>query len=240
MKNQNKHLVVEVCAQSLDCVELAARYGAKRVELCNALQVGGLTPNIGLVKASVAVDGIETHVMIRHRQGGFYVSDEDIGIMYADIKAFAVAGVKGVVFGCLTKECNIDLTLAKILLKLAKSHGLEVTFHRAFDFVKAPLQALNQLIELGFDRVLTSGGTISAIDGQARIKDLASHAKGRIQIMAGSGIDADNIPLLARTGIDAIHFTAHRPVGKTSLGMGVDSIPDKEKMAAIFNYLKTL
>lgn len=231
-------MTIEICADNIETVKMAAKNGAKRVELCSALSVGGLTPNIALIEASAKIQEIETHVMIRHREGNFVYSDSDIEIMLKDVEESARAGARGVVFGCLNDRNEIELEQTEKLIKKAKELGLEVTFHRAFDFVKYPITALEVLISLGVDRILTSGGKAKAIEGIYEIKDLVDMADGRIQIMAGSGVNAENAKELASTGIDALHFTSHKSEGKVELGMGERSVPDEEKLKSIMDSIQ--
>lgn len=227
-------MTFEICVDSVEGTVLAKQYGTKRVELCSALSVGGLTPSFGLVKDCVNVGGVEVHVMIRHVEGGFVYTPSDITIMRYDIENIAKAGAKGVVFGCLTSENKLDVEQNKYLLSEAKKIGLEVTFHRAFDFVKDPFEALEQLIELGFDRILTSGQKPKAFEGIDLLKELVTKANGRIQIMAGSGVNPDNAKALASVGVDALHFTSHKYIDEQAeLGMGRKTYPDTIKIAQI-------
>ncbi len=229
-------MTFEFCIDGIEGALAAQKYGAKRVELCAALSVGGLTPSYGLIEQCVNSVDTEVHVMIRHVEGGFVYAEKDIEIMKNDIIAAKKANAKGVVFGCLTTQNEVDINHTKSLVNLAKSLGLAVTFHRAFDFCKAPLIALEQLIELGVDRILTSGGKDKAIDGIDLIEQLVTQANGRIEIMAGSGVNASNAKQLAETGIDALHFTIHKQSENiTNLGMGNRNEIDEDKITSILN-----
>lgn len=226
-------MILEVCADSLETTLLAEKNGAKRVELCSALSVGGLTPSMGLVKTCKEQSSIEIHCMIRHREGDFVYSQQDLEIMLSDIEMVAQLGVKGVVFGCLNGHGEIDTRATELLVKHAKKWGLEVTFHRAFDFVFDYNSGIEQLIFAKVDRILTSGGRDKAIEGIDQISDLVEIANGRIQIMAGSGVNADNAKELAESGVDALHFTSHISAGKPVFGMGEKTSPDPEKIRKI-------
>ena len=229
-------MIFEVCTDSVEGTILAKQYGAKRVELCSALSVGGLTPSISLVEECVQIRGVEVHAMIRHTEGWFVYTPSDISIMRKDIEHLAKTGVHGVVFGCLTNENTINYEQNEYLLNIARNLGLEVTFHRAFDFVNNPFKALEQLIDLGFDRLLTSGQKPTAIEGINLIDDLVKKSNGRIQIMAGSGVNPDNAKTLAHVGVNALHFTSHRYVDeKEQLGMGQRTYPDEQKISRIVN-----
>jgi copper homeostasis protein len=226
-------MILEVCTDSLEGTQMAANYKAKRVELCSALSVGGLTPSMALVEKCIQLGGIEVHAMLRHREGDFVYSDSECEILLRDMELLAAAGVKGVVFGCLTRENKLDTNKNNLLAKLARKLGLECTFHRAFDFSEKPKKALEELIEQGFTRILTSGQSPTAIDGIGLIAELIKQSTGRIQIMAGSGVNGSNAEELASTGVDALHFTSHKAVAKAMMGMGTHFIPDEEKIQGI-------
>lgn len=224
---------LELCT---DCVEgalLAGRHGFKRIELCSALSEGGLTPSLGLIQSCSEVGSVEVHAMIRTRGGAFSCSEEELLIMERDIKAAATAGAKGVVFGILDSELQISQQ-NKRLLDLAHSHGLQVTFHRAFDQVSNPLAALATLVEMRFDRLLTSGLKERAIDGLELIRTLHDEYGNRIEIMAGSGVNKENALSFAKVGLKNIHFTARKPSDDQVIqGMGAHMLTDEDKITAI-------
>ncbi|MGB0522229.1 MAG: copper homeostasis protein CutC [Flammeovirgaceae bacterium] len=223
----------EYCIDSLEGALAAKKYGADRVELCSALQIGGLTPSYGLIQSCTQV-GIEVHAMIRPIEGDFVYSTAEIVMMEQDITIAHQAGAKGVVFGCLNNHNMPHLTHNERLLKTAKNLGLTVTFHRAFDLVAQAHQALAQLIDLGFDRLLTSGQQAKAIQGIDLIQNLVQQAKGSIEIMVGSGVNASNAKQLAAIGVDALHFSIHQTHNATgNLGMGIRSSIDEMKIAAL-------
>lgn len=228
---------LEVCIDSFEGALLAKRYGADRIELCAGLSVGGLTPGIGLTAKCAEI--IDVHAMLRHREGGFIYNEDDIMIMLDEIDFLAGAGASGVVFGCLLDTNEIDLKAAKALLEETQRLNLEATFHRAFDFTDDPLKSLDTLIELGFDRLLTSGKKAKAIDGIELIKELTSHANGRIQIMAGSGVNVSNALELSKSGVDALHFSSHLVnKEKDELRMGKRTFPDEDKISSIFKLFR--
>jgi copper homeostasis protein len=227
-------MTFEICGDGLDAVLLAEKYKVKRVELCSALSLGGLTPSVGLMQECCAVKDVEIHVMIRHREGGFVYDAKDIEIMETDIISAAEAGAKGVVFGCLTEQNEVDHKQNKLLCKLAMSLGLEVTFHRAFDFCTDYAKSLEDLIDIGFDRLLTSGLAPDAEKGISTLAAICAQANGRIQIMAGGGLNAKNAELIALSGVDALHFTVHHKVTQDNLtGMGSESRMNEEKLRSI-------
>jgi copper homeostasis protein len=232
-------MTIEVCVDSPDQAVAAKNYGARRVELCSALEIGGLTPSLGLVRKCSVLKGPKIHAMIRPRGGDFSYSKDELDVMKFDIESFANSGVSGVVFGILTNDSNLDIGNNHSLLQIAKSFQLEVTFHRAFDHLRNPLDSLEQIIEIGFDRILTSGQKPKAIDGINMIEKMVSHARGRIQIMAGSGINHKNAGKLQKTGIDALHFTARKLLNDPSgLGMGGNFVPDESKIRSILEALE--
>ncbi len=230
-------MTIEICGDSTEAYKLAKQFGAKRIELCSGLSVGGLTPSYGLIAQCFKIGGVEIHVMIRNSEGNFVYTNSDIEAMKTDITQSKNAGASGVVFGCLTSLNEIDTEQNKQLFKHAKSLGLEVTFHRAFDFCKDPNIALKQLVEIGFDRLLTSGQQAKAIEGKLTIKNLVNQSQGRIEIMAGSGVNESNVKELSALGIDALHFTSHTSKENLNLGMGRELIPDELKVGNIMAVL---
>jgi len=225
----------EICTDSLEGVFAADKYGAKRIELCAALSVGGLTPNFGLIQQCVEKSNIEVHVMIRHKEGSFNYNLGDVEIMKYDIQAAKKAGAKGVVFGILNEYEEVSI-LNKELVDLSNSLGLEITFHRAFDFVPDYKVAIEKIIEFGFDRLLTSGLQATAEQGLDMIKILQFNYGNQIEIMAGSGISVSNVLKIATSGINNLHFTARKSIKKTiKLSMGELMVVDEEKIKNIIN-----
>lgn len=221
--------LLEVCTGSLQSVMNAAEGGAYRVELCSGLDEGGLTPSIGLIQAALQVDEVKKHVLIRPRGGDFLYSEAEIDIMVDDIFAARRAGVDGIVVGALTADGDVDLEACARFLDAARGEYVDfaegdleeayflppvsVTFHRAFDMCRNPQKALEQLIELGFDRVLTSGQQSTAEAGIGTIKELVRQANGRIVIMPGCGVNALNAnKIVTETGACEIHASARSAV----------------------------
>ena len=227
-------MTFEFCIDSFEGALAAQKYGAKRVELCSALDVGGLTPGFGLIQQCATVEGIEVHTMVRPIAGNFVYSATDIEVMKHDIAGAKRAGATGVVFGCLTVNNELDVKATQQLTEFAKSLQLEVTFHRAIDFCNNPIDCLRQLMEMRVDRILTSGGKEKAIDGITTITEMVKLANNQIQIMAGSGVNESNAKQLAETGIDALHFTIHKSNNANEkLGMGSRNEIDEEKILNI-------
>ncbi len=199
---------VEVCCSSLSEVREAVAGGARRVELCAAITCGGVTPSHATIKSitEAALD-IDINVLIRPREGGFHYSDEEVDVMCHDIEFCRRMGVHGVVIGALTQDGEIDIEACRRMVEAAGD--LSITFHRAFDVCVEPLQALEQIIALGCDRLLTSGQKPSAEQGAECIAELVSHAAGLIIIMPGAGITPQNIAYIEqKTAATEFHSTA--------------------------------
>lgn len=190
---------------------MALEGGADRVELCMALSAEGVTPSAGCMARSIeAAKGMPVTVLIRSREGDFRYSRSDIDAMVLDIKTAREKGAAGVTIGALTAGGDIDTVAMKRLIDAAKP-GLEVTFHRAMDVCRHPAEALEQLIGLGCDRVLTSGQARSCLEGLDRLAALVAQAAGRIEIMPGGGVRPDNIAQLQKaTGARQFHSSARR------------------------------
>lgn len=198
---------IEICVDSPEGV-IAARDGqADRVELCDNLFEGGTTPSIGSIKMARRVGGIKLHVIIRPRGGDFLYSDAEFDTMRIDVEAARTCRVDGIVIGLLTLDGNIDKERTTELVTIARP--LSVTFHRAFDVCRDPIAALEELIEIGVDRVLTSGQQADALSGAETIRKLVEAAGDRIVVMACGGIDETNArEVVDQTGANELHFTA--------------------------------
>ncbi|MEL6802295.1 MAG: copper homeostasis protein CutC [Bacteroidota bacterium] len=201
------HPKFEVCLQTVEGAMAAQAGGADRIELCAALTIGGITPSLGTIKRCVEFVDIPIMVMIRPRGGDFLYNDHEFASMEEDIINCKKLGVAGVVFGLLNIDGTIDQRRTKLLVELA--HPLQTTFHRAFDVCVNPHIALQQLIEIGVDRVLTSGQANTAPAGKELIRQLIKEAKHQIGILPGCGLKADNISdFLAYTSATEFHATA--------------------------------
>jgi copper homeostasis protein len=225
--------LLEVCAGDIESVIAAANGGADRVELCSALVEGGVTPSIGFIKQALKVEGIKVHVLIRPRGGDFLYSQEEADMMVDDVIACREAGVHGVVIGALTPDGNIDIALCERLVKAAGN--INVTFHRAFDLCANPIEALDKIIALGCNRLLTSGQAASAIAGVDMLAKLVEHANGRITILTGGGVSAENAAdIITKSGTNEVHASARSTIGskmtyrKDGVSMGA---PDSDEYA---------
>ena len=197
----------EVCANSVESCLAAQKGGANRVELCAGIPEGGTTPSYGEISvAREVLDATRLHVIIRPRGGDFLYSPIEVKAMLKDIEMAKQLKADGVVFGCLT-----DLTIMQELMKAAQ--GLSVTFHRAFDVCRDPKKALEQIIALGCNRILTSGQQPTAESGIPLLKELQEQAAGRIILLAGCGVNEKNIHRIAsETGIREFHFSARENI----------------------------
>lgn len=187
--------VLECCVDSVESAINAKNGGASRLELCSNLIIGGTTPDVALVKEIRKYTDIRIHALIRPRFGDFCYSEHEMEIMKEQIRALKEAGVEGVVIGVLDVDGNLDIPKMKELLQEAS--GMSVTLHRAFDMCSDPMQALDEAIQLGINTILTSGQKQSAWEGRELLKELIEKSKGRIDIMAGAGINASAIEKLA-------------------------------------------
>ena len=200
-------MIHEICVDSVDGVRAAKAAGAERVELCAALLEGGITPSRGMIRGARSVGGIKVQVMIRPRGGDFLFDDDEFAAMEADIDAAKAEGADGVVIGLLSADGRIDA--ARTASLIARARPLAVTFHRAFDMTPDAFAALDTLIELGVDRVLTSGQEETVLAGLPLLAELMKRAGDRIVIMPGGGITVRNIGrIVATLHPKEIHFAA--------------------------------
>ena len=195
----------EVCCPSLDAVVRAVAAGADRIELCERLEVGGVTPSEYLVKDALAVAGtVPVNVLVRPCEGNSVYSEEEGGKMLESIEFYKALGVNGVVVGALLPDGSVDMALMRQLVAAARP--LNITFHRAFDECRDPFEALEDIISLGIDRLLTSGHSTDAWEGRFILRELVQRAAGSIVIMPGCGITPANLPEIAAiTGATEFH-----------------------------------
>lgn len=202
---------IEICVDSVEGAMTAARGGADRVELCDNLMEGGTTPSGGCIKLARANLSIGLQVIIRPRGGDFLYSDIEMAVMMEDVRLAKALGADGVVIGCLTAEGDVDQVRTATLVELARP--MNVTFHRAFDMCREPRKALEDLIDLGIDRVLTSGQEATVLEGLDLICDLNKLAAGRIIVMPGGGLTARNVQKIAtHSGVSEVHLSARSGV----------------------------
>jgi copper homeostasis protein len=217
-------LPVEIAVQDVAGARVALRAGATRVELCQALGLGGLTPSAGLIEAAVEAAAAASvaefvHVLIRPRGGGFVYDDDELDAMLRDIRFARRLGVDGVVVGAMTDAGALDLD--RIAAFVDAAEGIDVTVHRVVDAAADPLAAVVALVGTGVRRVLTSGGAVDCRAGRDTITRMVSETAGALEVMAGGGVRVDDIAALASTGIDAVHLSARSHVaGRGPSGPG--------------------
>jgi copper homeostasis protein len=229
---------LELCVSSNKGIELASRYKFDRIELCQNLEIGGTTPSVGLVEKAVK-QGLETHVLMRPRIGGFVYDEFEFECILSDIKAHKKLGVHGFVVGFFDENKDLEIDRLKQIVEAAG--GLELTFHRAFDDLSDWKESLDQLFHLGFKRILTTGLSSTIDGGLHNLSFIKDACRGKIELMVGGGINDRNVGrVVTEIGPDAIHFS-----GSTIF---IDSVPsqfnvprlniDEEKVVSILNIIK--
>ncbi|MCE7482716.1 copper homeostasis protein CutC [Microbacterium profundi] len=221
------NIALELAVQDPAGVRVAREVGAARVELAQALALGGLTPSpatLELARETAGEDGPEIHVLIRPRAGGFHYDVDEIALAVRDVEWAIANGADGVVVGALDASGALDVDA---MARLRDAAGeASVTLHRAIDVTADPTVTLERAIDLGLRRVLTSGGASTAIEGVNTLRALVAVADGRIEIMAGSGVVAGSASALVATGVDALHFSAKRAVAGDGPGVRMGSASD--------------
>ena len=224
---------IELCVASQEAVKFAKELEIDRIELCQNLEQGGLTPSAGLIQYAKDL-GVETHVLIRPRAGGFQYSEEEIQVILNDIKFCEKSGVEGVVVGVLKPNFEID---AEIIKRIHDVKGkMELTFHRAFDDTIDWKRSMETLISNGVNRILTSGFASNVEIGHPNLKEMVNYANGRIQIMPGGGVNAGNaLRIINEVLPDAIHFS-----GTIKVLMDEDSAFSETLLKADLNRISKL
>lgn len=235
--------ILEVIGFSIEACITAAASGAHRIELCDNPGEGGTTPSHGFIKAARAAVDLDLYPIIRPRGGDFLYSAAEFDAMKQDVAVCKEIGCDGVVIGMLLKDGTVDKVRCKQLVNQA--YPMSVTFHRAFDRTYDMLEALEDVIEIGCERILTSGGVPNALDGAERLKLLVERAAQRIIIMPGSGVNAANIAQIAAiTGAEEFHSSARKPMPslmefnqptmkESLMCFGVDTAEIKGMLAAL-------
>ena len=251
--------LLEVCCGNLESVDAAVAGGARRIELCSALEVDGLTPPVEWIReVRKRYPSLIVHVLVRSRAGDFVYTGEEVETMAAQVEEALEAGADGIVIGCLTAGGDVDIPATERLVRTVESYNLaaelmrsdlchaandshffpgpskrvSITFHRAFDVCKRPFDALEQIIALGCDRILTSGQGATVVEGSDMLRELRKRAAGRIIILPGGGVTPRNAGrILAMTCCTEIHASA----SETLDGKKVTSAA---KVAAILNSIE--
>ncbi|NNC46325.1 MAG: copper homeostasis protein CutC [Winogradskyella sp.] len=230
-------MLLEICANSFQSAKNAQDAGAHRIELCQELSVGGITPSFGLIKEVKEQLFIPVHVLIRPRAGDFVYSDEEFNIMKTDIESCKSLGCEGIVTGLLKTDSTIDVERTKQLVDLAKP--MQFTFHRAFDSVKDPFLALNELMQLGVESVLTSGQAETAEKGIGLLAQLIKKSHNKITIMPGGGVNETNVKKFIAIGCQEFHTSASVIYKEKSATLFSEqlTVSSPEKISAILNEL---
>jgi copper homeostasis protein len=216
-------VTVEICVSDVESAIAAEAGGADRIELCDNLAVGGTTPSAGTIAEACRWLSIPVHVLIRPRAGDFVYSGPELAVMRHDIEAAKALGAAGVVLGILTDEATIDRDRTAELV--ARARPMSVTFHKAIDQTRNLVEALDSLIALGIDRVLTSGGRPTALEGVTTLQELVERAHDRIKVMAGGQFEIDHLEtVIQRSGVSEVHLGS--AVRRTVPGATPASIQD--------------
>ncbi|MBT3208409.1 MAG: copper homeostasis protein CutC [Bacteroidetes bacterium] len=243
--NENE-ITIEVCAISVESAIVAQEAGAKRIEFCDNIIEGGTTPSAGSIVLARKNLEIDLCILIRPRGGDFLYNEIEFETMKEDILMAKKLKADGVVIGVLNKNGFVDMKRTDELIKLAKP--MEVVFHRAFDMCAEPFEALDQLIELKIDRLLTSGQKQTALEGADLIKKLISKANDKIEIMPGSGIKLNNFTeLMEKTKAQSFHLTGSKKTesqmyfrNNNVLLSSTDKIKDYEKLITDIEIIKKI
>jgi copper homeostasis protein len=243
--HMGNRVILEVCVDSIESAIAVDSGGADRIELCSSLLEGGLTPSPGVISTVLSKVSLGVFVMIRPRGGDFCYSADEFKAMEQDVRAAKQLGADGVVFGILTEDGRVDAARTHRLVEIARP--LKVTFHRAFDMSRDLGESLEDLIRLGVDRVLTSGGEQNVELGQSRIANLQRRAKDRIILMAGAGITEDNVrQIISVTGVREIHASLRSSVPgpmryrNEKVSMGALNGPEYERLVATEERVRSL
>ena len=198
--------IIEICCGSYEDALAAYNGGAKRIELNSALYLGGLTPSLAALQLTKKNTDLKVICMVRPRPAGFCYNETDFEVMKLDAEIMMKNGADGLAFGCLKEDSTINEEQTAQLVEIVKKYNGEAVFHRAFDCTKDPYEAVEKLIELGIDRILTSGQQPKAMDGIALISDLQKKYGDKIEFLAGSGVNSSNaIEIMTKTGISQVH-----------------------------------
>lgn len=201
-------MVIEICCSSISSVKNAINYGANRIELCQDIRNDGITPSKRLLNSAIKISTKPINVLIRPRIGDFFYNSEEIKLIEYEIKQIKSLPINGIVIGILNRENDLPINVLKKLVEIIKP--LDLTFHRAFDIVNNPIKSMNTLIDIGFDRILTSGQSDTAEKGLKMLLELKEKANGKISIMPGGGINENNCHIFLKNGFNEIHLSAKK------------------------------
>lgn len=231
---------IELCVASPEAARLAENFPVTRIETCAALEVGGLTPELGFVNWIRDTFHLEQHILVRSRIGHFVYTNDEIIIMRDQIAHFYQLGYRGFVVGALTYDSNVNEEALSVWKRAAPEASF--TFHRAFDDCENWEKGMRSLIKLGFKRILTSGGLAQLDSANSHWKSLINHAQGEIEIMAGGGLKPNDLAVFHAIGINAVHFSGTIQQEDTSSSLFAEKrlIPNEEKMKLYFDAMNQL
>lgn len=225
--------ILECCVDSVESAIAAEKGGANRLELCANLIIGGTSPSLALFHEVRKNTNIRIHVLLRPRFGDFLYTEHEMAIIVEEVNMFREAGADGVVIGCLDEDGNLDMPKMQRLVKAAGN--MSITLHRAFDVCNDPMKALEQCKELGIHTILTSGQKNNCLDGEELIRQLAEKAEGKVDILAGAGVNADVIRQMVRsTTLTSFHLSGKvtkdsgMKYRKAGVSMGLPSLSEFE------------
>lgn len=224
---------IEICVGTLEAARIVSKQKIDRIETCIALEQGGLTPSRAMVSWIHQTFHLEQHALIRVRAGGFVYNYDELVVMRDQILELKNSGITGFVVGALTPDHKLNLEALETWKRTAPQ--LDFTFHRAFDSIPDWKTAIDQLVKMGFKRILTSGSDQNVVQGIEHLNELVAYANGRIEIMAGGGVKEELIPALKASGIDAIHFSGTSAV-KVETGTAFEEsllLPDENKLSKL-------
>lgn len=224
---------IEICVGTLEAARMVSKQQIDRIETCIALEQGGLTPSRAMVSWIHQTFHLEQHALIRLRAGGFVYNYDELVVMRDQILELKDSGIKGFVVGALTPDFKLNLEALETWKRAAPQ--LDFTFHRAFDSIQDWKTAMDQLVKMGFKRILTSGSERNVDQGMDHLRELVSYAAGRIEIMAGGGVKEALIPALKASGLDAIHFSG-TSLTQVEAGTAFEEnllLPDENKLSSI-------
>lgn len=228
---------IEVCVDSLESALIAEQAGANRIELCLDLNIGGTTPSYGLMKSVRKHVDIPIFTMIRPRSGDFCYTDYELEVMKEDIILAKELKMDGIVIGVLDEEGDFNVSVMREFTQLARP--MKINIHRAFDMCRNPIKELDKLLDIGADRILTSGGCSTAVEGLELIKEIQNRVGDRISIMPGSGVNKDNvIEIIKETNVKEVHLSGKKIIDsrmKYRKDLGISS-DDSEFTIAITDY----
>lgn len=238
---------IEICANSFASAKAAQDAGADRIELCNQLSVGGLTPSLGLIEKVILQLDIPVHILIRPRSGNFTYTEDEFDVMLRDITFCSEIGCAGIVSGILDHHLEVDMKRTGKLIEACK--GMEFTFNRAFDWIQDPKEEIRKLMDLKVDRLLSSGMQTKAIEGISTLKELKTISEGKVEIMPGGGVNIDNVMEFKNAGFTSVHLSAlstkqtlyTKPKvpmhSETLFEEGMVAVSDKEKIQNILQLI---